>query len=189
MLYLGAMRLSVPAPENRFLISGQPIYREEAFYGGVYVLSSVDHMYESLQQVRQMLILSSVGTFCLALGCTLILSRKLSKPLVQMEQATHNIARGNLEARVPVITGDEAGSLAQAINDLTVNLKMYWDSRSEFFANVSHELRTPITYLEGYAKILGEKLFQSEEEKQQYLKIIQQESGRLTLLIHDLFEL
>jgi signal transduction histidine kinase len=56
-------------------------------------------------------------------------------------------------------------------------------------ANISHELRTPMTYLEGYSRVLKEGLYQDEEEKQQYLDIIAQESKRLTRMINDLFEL
>ncbi|MGJ9385398.1 ATP-binding protein [Salipaludibacillus sp. CF4.18] len=174
---------------SRFLVSGSPIYDGDTFYGGIYVLSSIDSIYESIQKVRQMLVLSGIGTFFLALGFTVVLSRKLSKPMVEMEQATRKIAKGDLDTRVKVVTGDETGSLAQAINDLATDLKVYRDTRREFFANISHELRTPMTYLEGYTKILKENLYQSEAEKEQYLDIIQQESVRLTHLINDLFEL
>lgn len=60
---------------------------------------------------------------------------------------------------------------------------------ASFFANISHELRTPVTYLEGYAKVLKEGLYQTEQEKEQYLDIMYQESLRLSRLIHDLSEL
>jgi signal transduction histidine kinase len=46
-----------------------------------------------------------------------------------------------------------------------------------------------MTYLEGYANILKEGLYQTEEERIQYLDIIQKESMRVTRLIEDLFEL
>lgn len=174
---------------HRFLVSGAPVHDEDTFLGGVYVLSSIEDIYQSIDQVRQVLILSGIGTFFLALGVIVVLSRKLSSPLLQMEQATRKIAKGDLNTRVKVTTGDEVGTLAQAINDLAVDLKRYRETRSEFFANISHELRTPITYLEGYAHILKENLYQSEEEKEQYVEIIHQESARLTRLIHDVFEL
>jgi signal transduction histidine kinase len=106
-----------------------------------------------------------------------------------MQKATRRIAKGDLNTRVHVPTGDELGSLALAINDLAADLRRYRDTRSEFFANISHELRTPITYLEGYASVLKQKMYDSEEEKDKYIDIIGQESQRITHLIHDLFEL
>ncbi|WP_227935947.1 sensor histidine kinase [Alkalihalobacillus deserti] len=178
-----------PTTGNQFLVSGKPIYMGETFVGGVYVLSSVENMNRSIYQLRQMFILSGTGAFLLALGMILVLSRKLSDPLVQMEKATRKIAKGELETRVKITSNDESGSLAQAINDLAVDLKRYRDTRQEFFANISHELRTPMTYLEGYANILKEGLYQTEEERIHYLDIIHKESKRVTRLIEDLFEL
>ncbi|GAB7388549.1 HAMP domain-containing sensor histidine kinase [Bacillaceae bacterium] len=179
-----------PLSGNRFLVSGKPIITEgNVFYGGVYVLSSIEAIHQSVQRVRDLLILSGTGAFFLALGFTFVLSRKLSDPLIAMERATRQIAKGKLDTRVNVTSGDELGSLAEAINDLAKNLQRYHDTRKEFFANISHELRTPITYIEGYAKILRDGLYESEEEKKQYLEIIHQEAKRLTRMIEDLFEL
>ncbi len=174
---------------NQYLVSGNSIKNENLFYGGVYVLSSTEGIQQSVQKVRDLLVLSGIGAFFLALGFTFVISRKLSDPLIQMEHATRKIAKGDLNTRVDVLSRDEMGSLAHAINDLAVDLQRYRDTRSEFFANISHELRTPMTYLEGYAKVVKDGLYQTEEERNRYLDIIYQESVRLTHLIHDLFEL
>lgn len=174
---------------EHYMVYGKPIIDDTEFYGGVYVFASIEEIYRSVAKVRYLLILSGVGALFLALGFTFVFSRKLSAPLLNMEKATRKIAKGNLDTRVMVSSKDEIGSLAAAINDLAKDLKRHQDTRREFFANVSHELRTPITYLEGYAKVLKEGLYQTEEEKIQYLSIIHQEAGRLTRLIHDLFEL
>jgi signal transduction histidine kinase len=174
---------------NRFLVSGRPIIQDNRFHGGVFVLSSIEAIHQSVKKIRELLFLSGIGAFFLALGFTFVLSRKLSDPLLQMELATRKIAKGDLDTRVKVTSGDEIGSLAQAINDLAMDLQRYRDTRSEFFANISHELRTPVTYLEGYAKVVKEGLYETDEEKEQYIDIIHQEAIRLTRLIHDLFEL
>lgn len=174
---------------KRFLVSGKPIIQNGTFSGGIFIFSSVDGIHETIRKIRYLIILSGIGAFFLALGFTFILSKKLTDPLLRIEQATRKIAKGDLQTRVKVATKDEIGSLAQVINDLAVELKRFRDTRSEFFANVSHELRTPITYLEGYTKVLKENMAETEEEKELYLDIIHQESGRLARLIHDLFEL
>jgi signal transduction histidine kinase len=174
---------------SRYLVSGKPVIQDKQLQGGVFVFSSIEAIDQSVKKIRELLFLSGVGAFSLALGFTFVLSRKLSDPLLQMEHATRKIAKGDLETRVKVTSGDEIGSLARAINDLAVDLQRYRDTRSEFFANISHELRTPVTYLEGYAKVVKEELYETDEEKTQYLDIIHQEAIRLTRLIHDLFEL
>ncbi|GGK12751.1 two-component sensor histidine kinase [Caldalkalibacillus thermarum] len=177
-------------PEGKpYYMTGTPIMDQQSFYGGVFVLSSIEGIYQSLRGVRNLLILAGFGAFFIALGFTMVLSRSLSRPLLQMERAARKIAKGKLETRVEVGTTDEIGSLAMAINDLARDLKRYRDTRREFLANISHELRTPLTYLEGYAKVLKEGLYQSLEERDKYLDIIQKETKRLNQLINDLSEL
>lgn len=172
--------------DQSYFVSARPLVNEGA---AIYVLSSMKSMEESLSRVRGYLALSGAGAFFLALGFTYIVSQFLSRPMLQMEQATRRIAKGDMETRVDVRSSDEIGDLGSAINDLARDLQHYRDTRQEFFANISHELRTPITYLEGYAKVLSDELYDTEEEKKQYLTIIHQEALRLNRLINDLFEL
>jgi signal transduction histidine kinase len=174
------------ADGQNYFVSAKPIQHDST---AIYVLSSMRSMDESLNRVRGYLALSGMGAFLLAFGFTYVVSQLLSRPMVQMEQATRRIARGDLETRLEVRSSDEIGNLGAAINDLARDLQHYRDTRQEFFANISHELRTPITYLEGYAKVLSDGLYDTEEEKQQYLAIIHQEALKLNCLIHDLFEL
>lgn len=175
---------------SRYLQVGKPIYSDdEQLIGGIFVLASVEDLYQSLELVRRAIILAGIGAIFLAVGFTFILSRKLSSPLLEMEKATRKIAAGDLNTRVSRSSMDEIGTLATAINDLAVELHRYRANRREFLANISHELQTPITYLEGYTSALRNQLYETEDEKEQYLQIIQLEAERMSKLVSDLFEL
>lgn len=174
---------------ERYYVSARPVMEGEHAESALYVLSSMADMEESMGRVRTLIALSGVGAFFLALGFTYIVTQLLSRPMIQMERATRSIAKGQLETRLAVRSSDEIGTLAAAINDLAKDLQHYRDTRQEFFANISHELRTPVTYLEGYARVLNDGLYDTEEERKLYLSIIHQESMRLNRLIYDLFEL
>ena len=174
---------------SRYYRVGKPIYSDTERIGGIFVMTSIEDLYQSLELVEKSIILAGIGAVFLALGLTFILSRKLSSPLIEMESATRRIATGDLNTRVSNESRDEIGSLAAAINDLAVELHRYRSNRREFFADISHELQTPITYLEGYANALENELYQNEDEKKQYLQIIQREAGRMSTLVKDLFEL
>lgn len=174
---------------NVYLGYGHPIIISNTFEGSFFVLTSVDNAHEPIHKIRNLLILSAVGAFFVGLGITFFLARKMSLPLLEMERATREIARGNLDVRVNTLPDDELGSLGKAINDLAVETNEYRTKRSELFANISHELRTPITYLKGYANALKNNLHKTEEEKQQYLNIIENESDHILRLINDLFDL
>ena len=58
--------------------------------------------------------------------------------------------------------------------------------RKDFVANVSHELKTPITSIKGFSETLLDGAGDEEETRNQFLKIINDESHRIQLLIDDL---
>lgn len=53
---------------------------------------------------------------------------------------------------------------------------------------ISHDLRTPLTSINGYIQLLESKDL-SEEDKEEYLKIIKGSSSRLNILLEDFYEL
>ncbi|MFA4835294.1 MAG: ATP-binding protein [Dehalococcoidia bacterium] len=62
--------------------------------------------------------------------------------------------------------------------------------RSELFANVSHELRTPLTTIKGYSTLLIEyERRLTNEEKKQYLEIIDKSVDRQVALIEQLLDM
>jgi signal transduction histidine kinase len=174
---------------HRYFVSGQPITKGGVITSALYVMASTEQMEQSLSGVRNLLILSGMGAFLLAMGITWIIAQVLSRPLLQMQKATRKIAVGELETRLEITSRDELGSLAEAINDLAADLQHYRDSRQELFSNISHDLRTPITYLEGYSRVVKDHLYETEEEKDRYLDIIYQEAVRLQHLVDDVFDL
>ncbi|WP_332634867.1 sensor histidine kinase [Halalkalibacter flavus] len=157
--------------------------------GHVIVFSSLESIILSIKNVQNFLKLSAIGALFLGIGLTYFISKKLSQPLVSMEKAARQIAKGNYNTRIVQKSGDELGTLARAINDLAFSLQRINDQRREFFANISHELRTPMTYLKGYSKVLREERWKTEEERDQYLEIIDHEATKLTYLVNDLFDL
>lgn len=61
--------------------------------------------------------------------------------------------------------------------------------RSDFIANVSHELRTPIAMLQGYSEAIIDDVVSSEEERNEMIRIIYDESQRMGRLVTDLLDL
>ncbi len=61
--------------------------------------------------------------------------------------------------------------------------------RSDFIANVSHELRTPISMLQGYSEAILDGVPQNDEESEEMIQIIHDESLRMGRLVTDLLDL
>ncbi|MEK3953287.1 ATP-binding protein [Psychrobacillus sp. FSL K6-1464] len=61
--------------------------------------------------------------------------------------------------------------------------------RSDFIANVSHELRTPISMLHGYSEAIIDNVVTTEEDKNEMMRIIYDESKRMGRLVTELLDL
>lgn len=136
-----------------------------------------------------LIVVTSVGIVLLALGLIGFLSRKLTKPLLTMKEATNLMALGKYQQAITVNGDDEISELGKSIQLLGEKLQYFEDSRNEFLAAVSHELRTPLTYIKGYSDILTKGIIKTREEETKYLEIINKEANRISFLINDLFEM
>ncbi|MEH2332516.1 ATP-binding protein [Nostoc sp.] len=97
----------------------------------------------------------SLGCSIFALAVGYLLSRSISKPIKQLQQAVMNLAEGKLDTRVNIRCQDEIGELASSFNKMADDLQY---SRDEL-VNANEQLRDEIR----------ERL-QAEAELQQVLK-------------------
>ena len=74
------------------------------------------------------------------------------------------------------------------LQDISRQMKLD-NMRKEFVANVSHELRTPLTSILTYAQTLMEGALEEPKMAMDFLKVIEDEAQRMTLLVSDLLEL
>lgn len=142
-----------------------------------------------ITRMNRVLLLAVVGALLLAGGGALFIADRMAQPLVRMERVTKRLMQGDFSGKVPIYGSDELAGLGQTLNGLVEHLHRLETTRAEFLSNVSHELRTPLTYIQGYTQILSEGVARTEEEQQNYLRIIEEEVKRLQRLLDDLLDL
>lgn len=158
-------------------------------HGAIYMFYPSDVLRETVLVLKMLIVIASIGTVLLGFGLIGLLSRKLTKPLLIMKDATNRIAKGKYQQKMPIKGKDEIAQLSNAIQSLGEQLQFYEDNRNEFLSAVSHELRTPLTYIRGYSDVLSKGMIQDPAEQSEYLKIINKEAKRVSVLVDDLFDM
>jgi two-component system OmpR family sensor kinase len=145
------------------------------------------------------LVAAELVTGGVLLGLLALLGRGLIgrglAPLGRMASTAHAIATGgDLTARMP--GGDartEVGRLASAINVMLDRIAEAFVARGrsearvrDFAADASHELRTPLTTIKGYAELYRQGAL---DDLPDAMRRIEEEAGRMSLLVGDLLEL
>jgi GGDEF domain-containing protein len=72
-------------------------------------------------------ILIALLVFVLHIGLAVIFSKMIVFPIRKLNEATHLIAQGNLDIRVPIVRDDEIGQLATSFNEMGVALQRMSD--------------------------------------------------------------
>ena len=88
----------------------------------------------------------------------------------------------------PLYSGNSIRGAVAVLRDMTDQHKLE-KLRSDFIANVSHELRTPISMLQGYSEAIIDGVITSDEERDEMVQIIHDESKRMGRLVTDLLDL
>lgn len=148
-----------------------------------------------LMTILALVVLSIEGT-----GLFLIyrFGRTLSGSLKELTDTAKHVGRGDFSKTVPVRSKDELGQLAEALNNMIMDLKTNIGERklaenanhvkSIFLANMSHEIRTPLGVILGFVEVLkGGKSSRGDEVK--YLEIIEQTGRKLNRIINDILDI
>ncbi|WP_312098665.1 ATP-binding protein [Niallia sp.] len=175
--------------EEPYIATVSPVYsKEEQLIGYVYMLQPTSSIKTLIGRLNEHFILAGWVAVILTFIIIIFLSKAITKPLIKMKEATSQISKGNFSVTLPRASDDELGDLSHSIELLATDLNYLKQERNEFLASISHELRTPLTYIKGYADIIHKRDL-SEEEREKYLKIIIDETSRLSQLIEELFKL
>ncbi|MGN0614499.1 MAG: ATP-binding protein [Porcipelethomonas sp.] len=109
------------------------------------------------------------------------LSYRSLAPLRELIAASDKISKGDYSIRINLQGPDEFVKLSSSFNHMAQELSSVEMLRTDFVNNFSHEFKTPIVSIRGFAKILKSNDL-TEEERNEYLDIIINESERLSEL-------
>ena len=114
-------------------------------------------------------------------GIIIYINNQTNKFTVKFVGAFDKVAHGEFGYQLEVPKKGQFRSLFENFNKMSAELKSIQTLKDEFIHDFSHEFKTPIASINGFANLLLEGGL-SEEEQRQYLKIIADESARLSTL-------
>ena len=157
--------------------------------GAVFIRTRAQKIESGLGEILWRIVALAVVVTVLTGIVVFLFVRRRLKPLKQLETAAATIAEGDFSVQVDEKKGDrELRELSGAFNTMTHKLQGVEAGRREFVANVSHELRSPITSIKGFAEGMADGVIPAEEQPK-YLRLVADESKRLSGLIDDLLAL
>lgn len=177
---------------SSLVVGGRPAGGGPAFY----FVRDVGSIGEAIDQLRLALGVGALVLLLLALIVARRIARGILAPVEEAGQVAERIERGDLAARVPVISRDEFGAWAERFNRMTGTLsdtirrlEAAQHQNRRFVADVSHELRTPLAALVAEASIVGEHLEGLPPESRRAAELLVADVGRLRTLVEELMEL
>lgn len=151
-----------------------------------YDISPTDIHQMFLTSIHYYLLWASLAALLIAFLLSYLLTRRVLKPLAQMNAITRDVAAGNFSMRVDVVTEDEVGQLGLSFNRMADSLERIEQLRKNMVADVAHELRTPLTNLRGYLEALNDQVITPSPDT---IKMLQGETLRLVKLVDNLQQL
>ncbi|MEO8973316.1 MAG: HAMP domain-containing sensor histidine kinase [Ktedonobacteraceae bacterium] len=147
-----------------------------------------------LTNVNQAIFLTGLIVALVVIIFSMILARRLTRPLVLLTQAAEQMRHGDYARRVePPGTQDEMGRLATSFNAMAdtiesdVNeLRRQEQMRRDMIANIAHDMLTPLTAIQGFNEALADDVISQPAQRQETAQLIGRETQRLRRLVVDM---
>ncbi|MGO9080492.1 MAG: MtrAB system histidine kinase MtrB [Streptosporangiaceae bacterium] len=189
VLSYGAPQASTPTAG---LVFGAPFGN----YYQLYYFFPLTAEQQELAGVQHTLLLVGFALVFLLAGIAWLVTRWVVVPVRQAAQATHRLATGHLDDRMPVRGTDELAALARSFNGMAASLQDKMTEledlsrvQRQFVSDVSHELRTPLTTIRIAADVLFGSRDGLDPAVARSAELLQSQLERFESLLSDLLEI
>lgn len=174
--------------DTRVLSVAYPLHYKNTTIGAIIFNKSLPELRRDVFEMLLIFVMSSILSLMVSFIIIYFQAKKISKPIIDINKAAQNIAKGDFSGRVNITTRDEIGQLASTFNFMASSIEKSDANKQRFVSDVSHELRTPMTSITGFVEGMLDGTI-PDEERNDYLQIVRDESIRLTKLVNDMFEM
>lgn len=155
-----------------------------------FLSTSLEPLDSTAKILKEQLLIISILILSLSLLIGYFISKRLSKPIVDISKKANLIAKGKIKKE---FTSDsdilEIEDLNNSLNEMMIELGKTEELEKDLLANVSHDLKTPLTMIKAYAEMVRDLTYNDKEKRDSNLNIIIEETDRLALLVNDILTL
>jgi len=150
--------------------------------------------YDFLANVNLAIFITGLVVAFIVLVFSMLLARRLTRPLESLTVAAEQMKSGNYSQRVtPPKSRDELERLTVSFNAMAgtiesdVNeLRRQEQLRRDLLANIAHDLATPLTAIQGFSEALADDVIADAGARQETAQLIGREVQRLRRLVGDI---
>ena len=183
------MEQMVGGMESDYVQSRSPLYDGTEEIGmmeiqsvGPYAYTEHDALF--ISDMDSKLVLVAFFSLLIPLFFALLVAKKLSSPIVTINDFTKEIAKGRYSSLSLEETGiREIDDLLVSVNDLSLQLQYQQKIRNRLSSDIAHEIRTPLTTLKGNIEAMIDGVWEISEER---LYRCYEEVSRITRLIGEI---
>lgn len=147
---------------------------------------------ENTFSITKVIFLLSINSLVMGAVIAAGASRYPLKPVNRIVDQMNRLASGDFKARLefnkPLNRHPTAIEISNSFNKMAEELENTEMLRGDFINNFSHEFKTPIVSIAGFAKLLKRGNL-TEEQKREYIDIIEEESLRLASMATNVLNL
>lgn len=180
-------RGKVPSMEDsqQSLLCARRVTLPDGSTGFLLLNSIITPLDSTVSTLRLQLLLITVAVIVGATILALLISRKVTRSIIETSEAAHSLSRGQYTIPAHGCEYREMAELNQTLVYAARELSQVEHLQHELIANISHDLRTPLTMIAGYAEMMRDIPGEASPDNMQ---IIIDETQRLTSLVNELLE-
>ncbi len=104
---------------NRVWVNVSSIKNIGQVIGAIYLVADIESVYKQVDDITNIFITGTLIAMIITAVLGILLSRTITKPIIEMKRQAYAMARGNYSRKVKVYGVDEIGELADSFNTLT----------------------------------------------------------------------
>jgi len=139
------------------------------------------------KSINNYIIIIGISSFIVSILAAYLLSKRLTKPLLKIEDATNKIKNGNYNLQIDNDTKiKEIFNLVLALDSMAKKISDNIEHDKRITQDIQHELRTPLTNLKAQVEAMLDGIWEIDEKN---LQLCLSEINRLNSIVQQLYQL